>query len=160
MQLIFFELDTYFNETSSGSNLHQFVSFCIFYISQQNAFATLAWKAFLLSSGILAQASEPKTLRWETLVLYPCCASNGVTPTTDLWCSLLYKYEAQFTASPKEEVDACHGEGMSPYISVICYSSQPHHFVVVCMELGVPFKSPRIHKNIETLFWCILSSFI
>jgi len=41
MQMILFELDTSFNEASSGSNLHLFASFCIFCISQQNAFTTL-----------------------------------------------------------------------------------------------------------------------
>ena len=57
---------------------------------------------------------------------------------------------------PKEkEVDAFHGEGMFPSLSVIFSSSQPHHFSVVCMELSVPFKSPLIHRNYGNLFWHI-----
>ena len=48
MQLIFFKLDTSFNEASSGSNLHQFVSFCIICISQQDAFATLGLEGLSL----------------------------------------------------------------------------------------------------------------
>ena len=66
-----------------------------------------AWNSFLLSSGILVQSLEPKTLRWETLGLYPYNASNGVTPTTDLWGTLFYKYEAQFTASAQREAGRC-----------------------------------------------------
>ena len=70
---------------------------------------SLIWalKAFLLSIGILAQALELKNLRWETLGLYPCSASNGVTPTTDLWGTLFYKYESQFTALAQREGGIC-----------------------------------------------------
>ena len=60
-------------------------------------------KEFILSMGILAQALEPKTIKWETLGLCPWSASSGVAPNTDLWDTLFYMYEAQVTASTQRE---------------------------------------------------------
>ena len=48
MQLIFFKLDTSFNESYYSSNLLQFVIFFIICISQQNAFATLGLEGLSL----------------------------------------------------------------------------------------------------------------
>ena len=72
-----------------------------------------------------------------------------------LTCGALYSANTKHSLlrHPKEkEVDACHGEGMFPSPLVICSSSQPHHFIVVCMELSVPFESPLIHRNYGNLF--------
>ena len=53
---------------------------------------------------------------------------------------------------PKEKKgDSYDGEGMRPSSSMICSSCQPHHFIVVCMELSVPFESPLFHRNSRCL---------
>ena len=52
---------------------------------------------------------------------------------------------------PKEEEDSWLREDMFPYPSMIYFSCQPHHFVVVSMELCVPFESPLIHKKDENV---------
>ena len=82
-----------------------------------------AWKAFLLLIGILAQDLEPKTLKWETSGLFPCSASNGVAPTTELWGTLLCKYKQNLQLLPKEkEGDSWHGEDKLPSPLMIYFS--------------------------------------
>ena len=53
---------------------------------------SLLWgcKAFLLSVGILAQAFEPKILKWVTSGLCPLQALKGVIPSSFLWGTLLW----------------------------------------------------------------------
>ena len=48
-------------------------------------------KAFLFSRRILAQAFEPKTIKWETLGLWPLQASNGFFPYNDFCGDMFLK---------------------------------------------------------------------
>ena len=112
-----------------------------------------AWKVFLLSSGILAQALEPKTLderHWD--YTHTVLRMESPQPLT---CGAPYSTNTKHSLllHPKEkEVNYFHGEGMLPSVLVTRSSSQPHHFPVVCMELSVPFESPPIHINSGNLF--------
>ena len=158
MQLIFFKLDTSFNEASSGTNLHQFVSFCIFCISQQNAFASLGLEGLPLVKwypGPRFGTKNSQMRHWDYThvvlwMVWPQPLTCGAPYSTNTKHNLLLQ--------PKEkEVDAWHGEGMLPSLSVICSSSQPHHYAMVCMELRcVIFESPLIHRNYGNILWCTL----
>ena len=46
-------------------------------------------------------------IKWETSGLCPNSASKGVAPITDLWGTLFWMYEAQFTASAQREGGRC-----------------------------------------------------
>ena len=71
MQLILFELDTSFNEVYSNRNLHQFVRFCIFCISQQNAFTTLGLEGLPLVKWYFGPSFGTKNSQMRDIGLIP-----------------------------------------------------------------------------------------
>ena len=123
MQLIFFELDTSFNEAYSGRNLHRLVSFCIFCISQQNAFATLGLEGLPLVKWYSGPSFGTQKYQMRDIGLIPKQCFEWPQPLT-CWAPYSTNTKHSLVLYPKEkEVDAWHGEGKFPSLSVIYSSS-------------------------------------
>ena len=111
------------------------------------------WKAFLLSMGILAQAWNQK-ISSERHWAYAHAVLRMEWPQPLIYEVVYYvsmKHSLQLLPKEKDYFFWL-GEDRFPSPSMICFSSQPHHYAMVCMELSVPFKSPLIQYNVENIF--------
>ena len=106
-----------------------------------------------MSDGFLSHALEPKTLKYETLGLFPISASNGVTHplTCEVIVSISKKHGSLLHPIYMVEYPLLQ-EGRWPSLSMNGYSSHLHHFVVVCMGLNVASEYLSKHTTVETFF--------